>query len=621
VRPRSISLLSLALLFGLISPLKAGNPPAASQTDPPVYKTHAREVVVDVVVSKGGNQPVSGLRAKDFVVMEDGKKQTVDYFEEHTAKTLPASALQPLPPMPPGVYTNVPPAPEGDAVNVLLLDSLNTDQQDQTYVHGQIMNFLKSMQPGTKVAIFTLSSQLRMVQGFTTDTSVLRDALSDPKYGVSPSRTSTSRTLSDKFDEKEDMARLSGMGPSASAMEAMAAMYASTAGYEADQRVAMTLEALKYMGRYLAGVPGRKNLIWFSSSFPITIFPNARDKQPDIRLQGYSAAIKQTADLLTVSKVAVYPIGAEGMMVDHGSDPVMHSDNGPVDVEGGEVSSQSGPGLQSLHGASKGCMECYVHENGSRSDKIAAMEQLAADTGGKAFYNTNDLNAAMQHAIADGSHYYTLVYSPTNKKMDGSYRRIDVKVPESKYNLAYRRGYNADDSLAVDSKPNTDPLHPLLLRGMPSSTQLLYGVRVIPVDPQPAANAPRAGKNAKLTGPTKRYSVDFMIRWTDVQLQTTAEGKHNGKLQVELLAYDHEGHALNWVGGTQAMDLTPDLYAAMQRSGVPAHFEIDLPVNTDVFLETGVYDWATGKAGTLEVPLNPDNVTAASRPPSQPKSH
>jgi hypothetical protein len=309
------------------------------------------------------------------------------------------------------------------------------------------------------------------------------------------------------------------------------------------------------------------------------------------------------------------------MMVDHGSDHVMHSDNSPVDVEGGEETSRSGPGLQSAHSASKACMDCYVHENASRSDKIAAMEQLAADTGGKAFYNTNDLNAAMQHAIADGSHYYTLVYSPTNKKMDGSYRRIDVKVPESKYSLAYRRGYNADDSLAVETKPNTDPLHPLLLRGMPSSTQLLYGLRVVPVDPQPAAKAPRAGKNTKLTGPTKRYSVDFMIRWTDVQLQSTADGKHNGKLQIELLAYDREGNALNWVGGTQAMNLAPDLFAAMQHSGVPAHFEIDLPVNTEVFLETGVYDWATGKAGTLEVPLRSASITTASTSSAVPKAN
>ena len=620
MRPRCNTLLSVALVFGFVSPLKGGKPPAASQTDPPVYRTHAREVVVDVVVSKGSDEAVNGLHAKDFVVMEDGKPQTVDYFEEHSSRTLPASMVLPLPPMPPDVYTNVPPAPEGDAVNVLLLDSLNTDQQDQTYVHGQIMNFLKTMQPGTKVAIFTLSSQLRMVQGFTTDTSVLRDALNDPKHGVTPTRTSASRTLSDKFDEKEDMAKLGAEGASPSAMEALGGLYAATSAYQEDQRVAMTLEALNDLSRYLADVPGRKNLIWFASSFPITVFPNARDKEINTQLRVYNAAIKKTADLLTVSKVAIYPVGAEGMMVDHGSDPVIYS-NGVVDIEGGDETSRSGPGLQSLHGASKGCIECYVHENGSRSDKMAAMEQLAADTGGKAFYNTNDLNAAMQHAIADGSHYYTLVYSPTNKKMDGSYRRIEIKVPENKYKLAYRRGYNADDSLAVDTKPDADPLHPLLLRGIPSATQLLYGLRVLPVDPQPAANAPRAGKNAKLTGPTKRYSVDFMIRWTDVQLQSTADGKHTGKLQVELLAYDREGHALNWAGGTQAMNLAPDLFAAIKRSGVPAHFEIDLPANTEVFLETGVYDWATGKAGTLEVLLPPVSTTTASTSSASPKTN
>ncbi len=229
----------------------------------------------------------------------------------------------------------------------------------------------------------------------------------------------------------------------------------------------------------------------------------------------------------------------------------------------------------------------YINENAARSDKIMAMEQLAADTGGKAFYNTNDLNAAMQHAIADGSHYYTIVYSPTNRKMDGSYRRIEIKVPESKVKLSYRRGYNADDSLALDTKPDADPLHPLLLRGMPSASQLLYGVRVVPVDPQPAANAPRAGKNANLTGPTKRYSVDFMIRWTDVKLAAASDGKHTGKLQVELLAYDRAGHALNWVGGTQTMNLAPDLYAAMQRSGVPAHFEIDLPADSEMYPRDG----------------------------------
>jgi VWFA-related protein len=474
------------------------------------------------------------------------------------------------------------------------------------------------MQPGTKVAIFTLSSKLRMVQGFTTDSGVLRDALNDPKFGMKPERTSASRTLSDKVDDAQDLQRMWDLGISPTGLEAVTAMQAEVSSYKGEQRVGMTLQALNNIARFLAGVPGRKNLIWFASSFPITVFPNAREKHPETQLHEYSAAVKETADLLTVSKVAVYPVGAEGMMVDHVMDPTGYL---PTDTEGFGGGIAGGSGQHSPGGAASHCMECYADENAARADKIMAMEQLAADTGGKAFYNTNDLNAAMQHAIADGSHYYTLVYSPTNKKMDGSYRRIEVKVTENKYKLAYRRGYNADDSLAVDTKPDTDPLHPLLLRGMPSATQLLYGLRVIPVDPQPAANAPRAGKNAKLTGPTKRYSVDFMIRWTDVQLQTTSEGKHTGKLQVELLAYDREGHALNWLGGTQAMNLTPELFAAMQRSGVPAHFEIDLPVNTEVFLETGVYDWATGKAGTLEVPLNPVSVTTASTQPPRASVH
>jgi len=560
---------------------------------------------------------VNGLRAKDFVVMEDGKPQTVDYFEEHSARTLPPGELKPLPPMPPGVFTNVPPAPPSDAVNVLLLDSLNTDQQDQTYVHQQILDFLKTMQPGIRVAVFVLGEKLRMVQGFTTDTSILRDALNDQKFGMKPTRTSASRTLSDKVDDAQDLQRMWDLGISPTGLEAITAMQAGVSSYQGEQRVGMTLQALDNIGRFLAGVPGRKNLIWFASSFPITVFPNSREKHPETQLHEYSAAVKETADLLTVSKVAVYPVGAEGMMTEHVMDPTGYL---PTDTEGFGGGIAGGGGQHSPGGAASHCMGCYADENAARSDKIMVMEQLAADTGGKAFYNTNDLNAAMQHAIADGSHYYTIVYSPTNKKMDGSYRRIEIKVPENKYGLAYRRGYNADDSLAIDTKTDTDPLHPLMLRGMPSATQLLYGLRVLPVNPQPAANAPRAGKNAKLAGPTKRYSVDFMIRWTDVRLEPTSDGKHTGKLQVELLAYDREGHAVNWVGGTQEMSLAPDLYTAIQHSGVPAHFQIDLPVDQEVFLETGVYDWATGKAGTLEVPLRSVTATTASTSSVQPKT-
>jgi VWFA-related protein len=575
----------------------------------PVFKAHSHAVVVDVVVTKG-DDAVTGLHKQDFQVLEDGKPVTVDFFEEHTAKTLPPGTVPALAKMPPNVYTNVPPAPESDSVNVLLLDTLNTDRQDQAYVHQQMVNFLKTMQPGLRVAVFVLGSKLRMVQGFTTDSSVLWDAINDKKNGLRmEADTSVTRSLQDKFDDIEDKGRLADMQMGVAGFEALSNLQQGFAGYQADQRFAMTLEAFDSLSRYLAGVPGRKNLIWFSSSFPVTILLSPKDKQNIGQVRQISAALRETEDLLTVSKVAVYPIGAEGMMVNHGSDGVIQS-NGAVDVEGGEVNSRSGAVVS--HRPSD-FMTPFANENAARSDKIMAMEQLAADTGGKAFYNTNDLNAAMMHAIENGAHYYTLVYTPTNKKMDGSYRRIEVKTTAGKYNLAYRRGYNADDTQTADAKSSADPLHALLIRGMPSATQVLYGVRVLAVTPQPAPDAKREGKNAKLTGPTTRYSIDFMVRWSDVALETAADGTHRGKIQASLLAYDRDGNAVNWTGVTQGMALKPEIFAAIQKSGVPMHLEIDLP-SSAAYLETGVYDWSSGKAGTLEVPVSGSAQTAQAAP-------
>jgi len=102
---------------------------AQSSTPTPLFKTSTRAVIVDIVVDNGKGEPVPALRKEDFRIFEDGKPQTIDFFEEHAAKNLPPDALKPLPKMPSGVYTNVPPAPEDDAVNVLLLDSLNTPPQ------------------------------------------------------------------------------------------------------------------------------------------------------------------------------------------------------------------------------------------------------------------------------------------------------------------------------------------------------------------------------------------------------------------------------------------------------------------------------------------------------------
>jgi VWFA-related protein len=501
--------------------------------------------------------------------------------------------------MPPNVYTNVPPVPLSDAVNVLLLDSLNTDVQDQAYVHQQIMDFLKTMEPGTRTAIFMLGSKLRFVQGFTTDAGVLAAALNDKKN--LPEREPLLQTRSDAIDNAFITSAMSNAagGRSTTGIQAVAAANADYARIQYANRAGMTLEALNYIARYLGSVPGRKNLIWFSSNFPVYVFPNMSERASIQNLEIGLNNVKATADMLTVSKIAVYPVGAEGVMVSH----MMDAD-------------AAGPGGSSGIGHGGGNpMPAYSGEASRRAAKISTMEQLAADTGGKAYFNTNDLKTAVNRAIDDGSHYYTIAYTPTNNKMDGSYRRIEIQVAaKGKYKTAYRRGYNADDTRRAAAPPDSDPLRPLLIRGLPSSTQLLYGVRVVPTTPQPPANAKRAGKNPALTGPTTRYDLDFMVRWQDVKLETTPQGTHRGTIQVALLAYDRDGKAVNWAGATQGMNLDPNVYAEIQKSGIPVHAEIDLP-NTDVYLETGVYDWGSGKAGTLEIPLRVGSDTAAAAQP------
>jgi VWFA-related protein len=557
------------------------------------------------VVTRENGEPVTALHKDDFKVMEDGKLQSIDFFEEHTVRASPGGAIPPLPQMPPNVYTNVPPVPESDAVNVLLLDSLNTDLEDQAYVHRQIMQFLMTMEPGTRTAIFWLGSKLYFVQGFTTDTGVLAAALNDKKN--QPEKELALRTRSDAMDDafvtSAMSASLGGHGSSAG-VAAVSEASADYARIQYTNRAMMTLEALNYLARYLGSVPGRKNLIWFSSSFPIHVFPNISERQSIANLDIGLSNVKRTADMLTVSKVAVYPIGAQGVMTEH----VMDADS-------------AGPGINPL-GPSHGTgipMANYSNEAAKRSQTIGDMEQIAADTGGKAYLNSNDLSSAVKRAIDDGSHYYSIAYTPANNKMDGSYRRIGIQVTaKGKYKTAYRRGYNADDTRKTATAPDSDPLRPLLIHGLPSSTQLLYGVRVVPTTPQPGPTAKHAGKNPQLTGPTTRYSVDFMIRWQDVKLDAALQGSRSGKIQIGLLAYDRDGKAVNWAEATQGMNFEPAVYAAIQKFGIPAHAEIDLP-NTDVDLVTGIYDWNSGKAGTLEIPLHVASDSAAFSHPAATK--
>jgi hypothetical protein len=246
-------------------------------------------------------------------------------------------------------------------------------------------------------------------------------------------------------------------------------------------------------------------------------------------------------------------------------------------------------------------MQPYNAEAGSRAQATEAMERLAASTGGKAFYNTNDLSVAIQKAVDDGGHYYSIGYSSADETMDGSFRRIDVKVRQGKYKLAYRHGYNAEERPPTDPNTRLDPLSDLLGYGLPAATGILYGVDV-KEDSNPLAQS-RAGDNPALQGPLKRYHIDFTIRATDVELTPDGHGSRSGRLIVGLKAYDRDGLAANWEATDETLSVKESEYLGALKNGVPVHLVIDLPANADQHLVTAVYDWNSGRAGTLEAPL------------------
>ena len=179
-------LLRFLLAAFAASPLHAQTPPTTDaskprQTATSTIKVETRVVLLDVVVTDHKGEAIPNLRQEDFQVTEDGKPQAISAFEEHKRETSPTISL---PALPPNVYTNIQPVKSGDSVNVLLIDLLNTQPWFQKGVCTQAIKYLKTVPPGTRLAIFTLNTQqLRLVRGFTTDFSGLAVALDDKKSG------------------------------------------------------------------------------------------------------------------------------------------------------------------------------------------------------------------------------------------------------------------------------------------------------------------------------------------------------------------------------------------------------------------------------------------------------
>ena len=587
----------LFLMLGTSLAMPAQPQNAAQESKPPIptLKTRSRLVLLDVVVTDNKGEPVPGLKKEDFEVFEDGKTQTVSGFEEH--KGAPPKQIK-LPPMPPGVYTNFPIVQAADSVDIILLDALNTPSSDQSYVHAQMLKYLQTIPPHTRTAIFMLASRLYMLQGITTDSSQLLAALNSEKATTHPSPLRASTVEDDANQSRVDfLTRESPMPAPPDQTLAQSAVdpinatkqfLNDTGLYETDARIGMTLEALQQLARYLADVPGRKNVIWFSGSFPAGIVPNSDLPDPFSAEVNFKEDIRRTTDLLTTAQIALYPVAAEGLV----SDRAFQVNNREISQKRGNLQMQD-----TIQQSSTAIMDLDASH--------ASMEQLAKDTGGQAFYNTNGLAEALTRVVKNGSHFYTLAYSPSNANTDGKYRHIQVKLVSRKDSLFYRRGYYADDvstAMAANRKQSSNPLMQFMGRNLPDYSQVLFKILVKPTSPQPAPDAPHLGSNAEMKGPFTRYGIDFAVAVDDLKLDTSADGSRVGLIEVMLVAYDNAGKPLNLVLGRSEIRIPAKEYANVQRGGLQIHKDIDIP-NGNTFLRTGIYDLKSNNAGTLGVPL------------------
>jgi VWFA-related protein len=590
---RAIALVCLLTPSAFLIPISAFAQSDADAAPLPPLQINARNVLVDVVVTDKKGVAVHGLPEQQFKVFENGKPQKVEFFEEHSPGE---SNVAPSPQLPPNTFTNVPRAEPNRAINLLLMDALNTNPADQIFVRKQAVDYLSTIPPGLRIGVFLLGDRLRIIQGFTDDSTLLRASVE--RLAGKPAQAGLQGTPDELAAQSKSIGDLSTMaaGPGGAQMaDMMAAIQAfldQQTEVQHNQQLLITLDALQTIAHYVAAVPGRKNLIWFVGSFPQCLPRAPRDSPfgcpfPD--------EVEKTWNALAAARVSVYPVDAGGV------------GGAPNSNIGGKGTDQTGslvPGTHLPGQTATAPDPVWVHFNAS--------ERWAEATGGKASHN-NDIKGEIADDIENGSSYYTLAYSPTDPKESGRERRIEIRIPDTSYKLSYRRTYferTPAEMKAASAAPDRDPLRPLMDRGMPDFSDLKFQLHVDPGPDQPRVGERPMGDSPSLKAPLHRYTVRFSLSPQELNLVVGADGVRRAPVEVALVAYSQRGDSLNWLLRSVDLAVRPGQMAFAQSNGIPFHFDFDMPEG-DVYLRAGVYDPSTQRAGTLEIPVASLRITAA----------
>jgi VWFA-related protein len=411
----------------------AGRP--AAQT---IIRTSVELVTVDLVVRDRSGSLISGLSAEDFQVLEDGVPQRVAMFDALDARqSAPASAQARTSARATRVAGPSPQA-EPRGVMVLAFDLAGLGPDDLDRAISAARRYAQDGWPADVVmGAATIGSGVEWLIEPTSDRAQLAVALDQITAGQAVAVESpVPRTLA--IDEAAgvpiDGELNTGSGDSA----LLAAAPDDVAVLTNDTR----LRSLTRLAGQLERFGRKKALLYFSGGLDDA----SLDNQVEMRA-AVNAAVR--------ANVAIYPVDTGGLQtMVPGGDATRGSVPGQDLFSGGDVSRQ----IEDLAGSQE------------------SLVTLAADTGGRAYLDTNDFSVAFTRAAGDLSTYYLLGYQSTNPVRDGRFRRIQVRVGRPGLRVETRAGYYADLDFAHAASADREAQLTAELSAPLSSTDLPVAV-------------------------------------------------------------------------------------------------------------------------------------------------
>lgn len=555
VKRASLILFLFFLYFGRV--------PADAWQQDPVFTATTRLVELTALVNDSSGQPVRGLTKDDFTVLENGKPQTITQLVTEESLQQAARPLR----LPPGVYTNRPEAlPHVQrSVTVLVLDYLNTSWNAQTATREQVLSVLRKLKGDDIVAIYSMGQTLELLHDFTSDHAALAARLAKAPGFLTPLSKSPNEIVS-----LDSQRWLSAFGESRFAAERF---YTNTMERT---RTLLTVQTLSLIARHMAGFTGRKNLVWLSTGFPVTILSqqhttprvvlsstngNRVENMPgpaEIMAGGGAAtlfldSLNKAADTINAAGVSVYGVDVSGLIV-------------PFD----EASIGFG---YKIDNSQLGATAVNI-------DNQTSLITMAEKTGGVSLVGSNDVEGVLTQALSDSRNYYLIAYHTSNPKMDGKFRKIEVKVNRPGVKVRHRPGYTAYEPSKGATPQLKGDLEEAAISPVTQSAVKLTA-QVLPAEGRTLNVAVQIDAGAV----SFRQDKDTWVGYLDlVFYQKTPDGKMSGSK------------------ANMALRLTTEQYAMATKKGILYRNKIEL-VPDAMLLRIGVRDSGSGLVGTLDIPI------------------